>query len=226
MIQSFYSKLGWAVFPYKQVAIEISNRFSPEKASLFTSTKPIKLEDIRELCERDKALMKKRFQSIHDKEKTHITFTSSFPQVSWHLIRTEFMAKILLNKIPQIKGAITESGKSWIYWDHDLRAKELVIIRLVSENHNDAPHSVVEDAEALLTAAVKEAVEWDIPKVCIWNPDKLISDAANKISGGHDGSLQTVYEDRGDHAIPSLRWREDKPVDDVVWDFNEYYAWC
>jgi hypothetical protein len=33
-------------------------------------------------------------------------------------------------------------------------------------------------------------------------------------------------EERDDGSIPSLRWREGRPVDNVVWELNEYYAWC
>lgn len=169
--------------------------------------------------------MIQKFQAIQDKEKTHIAFTPSYSQVSWHLARTEFMAKLLLGTVPEVKGAITQNSNSWIYWDHDLRPAELTIIRIATMDQSN-PEQVLSEVIQLLEAAVNEASEWKLPKIGVWNPDELTTAALKEISERQKGTLDLGFEDREDHAIPSLRWREDKSLNNVVWDSNEYYAWC
>ena len=222
-LQKYYAKLGWAAFPSLYVSINISKEFNREAIKPAASTKRLKLEDIQSLCEQDTAQIKTYIRSIQDKEKTHIALAPTFAQVSWHMRRAEIMADVLLKKNPQIRGAITENRASWLYWDHDLRANELVIIRIVLIDHTNIEATRI-DLRALLEAAIREATEWNIPKVCIWNPDSLCRETVDEIC--REGSLfNAVYEGRDNH-IPSLRWREDKSVEDVVWDFNEYYGWC
>src|ERR1700760_1687969 len=114
------------------VSIEISKEFPHASTQLSTITNPLKLEDLQSLCERDTTQMSNKFQSIQDNEKTRIAFKPSHAQISWHLNRAEFVSNILLQSIPHQKGAITEGGSSWVCWDHDLRASELVIIRMGS----------------------------------------------------------------------------------------------
>jgi hypothetical protein len=216
---------GWSTFPSRIVSIETSIEFAHHALLSTVSTKPLKLDDIQGLCEQDTAQIKRHLQSIQDKEKTHIALAPSFAQVSWHLKRAEFMANILFNKIPHIKGAITKSGSSWLYWDHDLRANELVVLRIVSLDQFSAEEHRA-DVRLLLEAAIKEAAQWEIPKVFIWNPNKLCSEVVDELCGWDERHLlKATYEDRDNH-IPSLRWRGDKSVEDVVWDYNEYYAWC
>jgi hypothetical protein len=215
--------LGWAVYPYKQGIIEIKDIAAITKSN--SLTKPLRLDDLPSLCAKDTDAMVQSFRKIRDKEKTHIAFTPSYAQVAWHLARTEYMSKILLGVVPQFKGAITQSTNSWIYWDHDLRPCELTIIRIATIDRSNT-EQVFSEVTQLLEAAVKEAAEWKLPKIGIWNPDTIVTAALKEVGERQNGTLDILFEDREDHAIPSLRWREDKSLDSVVWDSNEYYAWC
>ncbi|KAK4448920.1 hypothetical protein QBC34DRAFT_485324 [Podospora aff. communis PSN243] len=100
--------------------------------------------------------------------------------------------------------ASTVGGDSWVYWDHDLRENKLKILRAVKGQKDGALAM-----QGLLRAALKEAQEWGLPKVLV---------------GG--GKLALAFDEREDGSIPSLRWKGGESLGDVVWEENEYYAWC
>jgi hypothetical protein len=200
----------------------MNTNFDPKSVSSSTLTRPLKLDEIQPLCDRDIAQMKENLNCTSGNQIIRLAFTPSFKQVSWHLTRAEIMAKAIFSKIPQAKGAITESRQSWIYWDHDLRAQELVIIRLVSLNHMDIEQRKSE-VISLLEAAVREAAEWNLPKVFLWSPDEIVSNAVKTIYRRDE--LSSVFEDGTQH-LPSLRWHAEKSIENVNWEYNEYFAWC
>ena len=125
-----------------------------------------------------------------------------------------------------MKGTITDDGRSWIYWDHNFGEKKMNVQRIAHFEVTEGIEKAVDNVVALLEAAAAQAAQWKLKKVVVWNPDDVISQAAEKLGAKyHDGVVVTAHE-RTDGSIPSLRWKHDQSLQDITWDQNEYYAWC
>lgn len=154
------------------------------------------------------------------------------------------MGKELVDRRPTIKGTIVdaEPGKRvWAIWTRtfgDTPGNNVLhILRLVVENENDfethagtntsGPSKAVDTQQVLAVAAVlqrarKEAADWEMTGVEVWNPSVLVEAAAQKVMPGVD----LMHREEG--SVSSLMWY-DENVDaakDVVWVGNEKYAWC
>jgi hypothetical protein len=190
-------------------------------------TRPLKNDDLPQLCEQDISNLKNRLQAMDATESRHIAFEPSHAQAHWHFAREEFVSQKLFGRVPETKGAITEDGQSWIYWDRNFGEKKVNVQRIVQPGRatHDA-ESAVKSATALLETAVAQAAEWELRKVVVWNPDDLIARAAEALGAKHPHGLAVALEERTDGSIPSLRWKGDESLEKVVWDQNEYYGWC
>jgi hypothetical protein len=180
--------------------------------------------DLGRLCEQDTANLKRRLQSIDTTETEHVAFEPSHAQAQWHFAREEFVSQKLFGRVPEIKGAIADDGQSWMYWDRNFGENKMNIQRIVHPDHNTkgALASII----ALLETAVAETAEWKLKKVVVWNPDDLVSRAAEALGVKHPEQLAVRLEERTDGSIPSLRWTGDKSLEGVTWYQNEYYGWC
>lgn len=152
----------------------------------------------------------------------------------------------LHGKTPKVKGAIagTEKGKRvWCLWTRmwynnnpaEAKGNALHILRLVLENgawEDAAPgleegqaedHSQDAVIAALMAMAQREAEEWKMEHVEIWNPTSAIVSAAQRL----DPSAKVV--DRDEESIASLQWfpEHDGPMAEKIdWIGNEKYGWC
>jgi hypothetical protein len=160
-------------------------------------------------------------------ESQHIAFEPSHSQAHWHFAREEFVSQKLFGRVPEIKGAITEHGQSWIYWDRNFGEKKMNVQRIVQPEQaiNDA-ESAMNSVMALLETAVAQAAEWELQKVVIWNPRDSIARAAEALGIKYPNALVVALAERTDGSIPSLRWNGDLNLEKVIWDQNEYYGWC
>lgn len=244
--RSFYTRLGWPDFPSPQVTIQVQPGFNAgcalggaeAETSLFTDA------DVPSLCEADCALLRAHLERVAasssssssasssspsggEDEKTYIAFLPDYTQISWHFARASYVAEVMRQgREIKNRGAKTRDGESWLYWDHDLRESKLKILRVViGERENDRATATAA-AKALLRAAVKEAQDWDLPKVLVWAPGEAVSLAATELWREGGGKLGVVFDEREDGSIPSLRWKGGEHVERVVWEANEYYAWC
>jgi hypothetical protein len=86
------------------------------------------------------------------------------------------------------------------------------------------PLGLGQSVKLLLSAALKEAVEWGLKKVGIWQPSALLGMAA-VLLWGENPTVKLTFEQREDGSIPSLRWKGGEKME-TVWEDNEYYAWC
>jgi hypothetical protein len=151
----------------------------------------------------------------------------------------------LHGKSPKVKGAIvgSEQGKRiWMYWTRmwynqdpqEVKGNTLHILRLVIEDESHASwegrqngaapsHKHANAIAAMLLMAQKEAAEWKMEEVEIWNPSSETVAAAQRL---HPGAKVV---DRDSESIASLRWypQHDGPVADTIdWIVNEKYGWC
>jgi hypothetical protein len=206
--------------------------------------RPLYASDLPELCAIDEKLLRKTIPMA--KSQVSVALTPDINTVRWHHAREEFVGKELRGKVPEIKGAIvgTEPGKRvWCYWNRmfynpDPQACEentLHILRLVVEERGmftwakastDADMSkYIPAITALFKMAQKEAVEWNMAEVEIWNP----TDATVKAAQALQPEAKVIHRDT--ESISSLMWYgeriKDGPVADYVdWLGNEKYGWC
>lgn len=215
----YYDKLGWPVYPSLQVGLALQGsggRKAPAGVRFLAEN------EIQPLCEADVKAVTEEFEALGRTDgAVHVAFLPTWSQVQWHFTRAGFMAKILHDREIEHRGAITDDGKSWIYWDQDFREKKLKVIRIVTEQSSDK----VGDTVKLLQAATAEAEEWALEKVLVWNPDEATSTAAKSVAASPAESVSIVFDERLDGSIPSLRWKDGKKPE-TAWDHNDYYAWC
>lgn len=158
--------------------------------------------------------------------KPRIAFLPDHGSMDWHHNREEFMSccvRPTLGK-PTVKGTITADGKRWIVWNRDFSVDDpkLYILRVVDLGEDEGRD---EDMVAMLRAAVDEAAKWELKKVCAWNPDNHVLEAAKKVVG-----RDVRVEDRETSSIASLMMYSEEKVgsgpEDVTWVVNEKFAWC
>ncbi|KAL2127207.1 hypothetical protein VTI74DRAFT_11108 [Chaetomium olivicolor] len=220
----YYTRLGWKDFRSPQVLFTLGEDFiAPDTERVML----LRDGEIPALCERDVAAVKEQFRRLAEAEdgKTHVTFLPTTEQLTWHFARDAYVCKTLRDREVVNRGAKTVDGASWIYWDHDLREKKLKILRIVIRQEDSAVKKT-EDVKMLLVAALKEAKDWKLAKVLVWNPGKDISVVATELWHDLGPEVQVVFDEREDGSIPSLRWKGGKELEDVVWECNEYFAWC
>lgn len=178
--------------------------------------------------------------------QTQVTFIPDLQTYQWHHAREEFVAKELLGRVPVVKGAKvgTEPGKRvWCVWtrtfgDHEAE-NVLHILRLAIEGEteskrpkkrfegklgdlNASSSEQVLAAASVLYMAQREAAEWKMQQVWLWNPTPWTMLAARELHP----SVRII--ERETESITSLRWHgvEPKVGLDVEWVTNEKYGWC
>lgn len=165
--------------------------------------------------------------------------------MQWHHAREELVGMEVHGKTPKVKGAIigAEGKRVWCYWTRmfynsnptEAKGNTLHILRLVIEddnweqsasrdmNGNSDDHSHDTAIAALMAAAQKEAEEWKMEHVEIWNPSNATVSAARRL----DPNVKVT--DRDTESIASLQWfpEHDGPVAEKIdWISNEKYGWC
>ncbi|KFA71614.1 hypothetical protein S40288_03671 [Stachybotrys chartarum IBT 40288] len=224
----FYTKLGWRDFRSPQVTITLDDGFTPPDApSSGVKVRLLDEADVAALCDKDVAAVTQRFDALaqHADGRTHIAFLPTFTQMAWHFARDTYNARDMLSRSVTHRGAATADGASWLYWDHDVRERKLKILRVVTDPAASAEQRAA-DVVALVWAAVAEASDWGFPSVLAWSPGAEVCDAALAVWRGGAGKVVVRFDEREAGSIPSLRWREGRDVGDIVWEDNEYYAWC
>ncbi|KAK7740720.1 hypothetical protein SLS53_005188 [Cytospora paraplurivora] len=225
----YYANLGWDVFPSDQATIYLqSGDFSVSQPA----ARYLTLEELMPLCDQDVAQVKTKFQRLaSDHHKTHVAFSPSYAQISWLLVREQFMAGILFKREIERRGAISSNGRSWIYWEHDWRGKQLKVLKIVNlESDPETGVTVMDEAKIwdiveLLQAAAAEAAEWGLQKVLLWNPDDNTTRGIKGFHNYHAEEADVVFDERNS-SIPSLRWKGGRGKDDTIWEDNYYYCWC
>lgn len=169
--------------------------------------------------------------------------------IGWHHAREEFVAAELFGpsrKPPEVKGALVQlpdgkdgsaagSRRAWCYWTR-VWSKEnsaedpnvLHILRLVVEGEDEdgeqgGNEEVVEAVAKLFRATRREARDWGMREVWLWNPAEFAVTAAKRAMDGE--GVKVV--DREEESITSLRWYGAPEMEGKVeWICNEKYGWC
>lgn len=197
--------------------------------------------DLAELCAIDENLLRSKMEKLSSgPSQVRVTFIPDLQTYQWHHAREEFVSEELLGRVPGVKGAMVggEPGKRvWCVWTRIFGDNEaenvLQILRLVIEGETesfegkfadlkDSSKEQVLAAASVLYRAQREATEWTMPQVLLWNPTPWTVLAVRELHA----SAQII--DREKDSITSLRWHEVEPKDglDVKWVTNEKYSWC
>lgn len=135
--------------------------------------------------------------------------------------RAYFNASKLLGKVTEHRGAITESGTSWIYWYHDFRKQQLAVLRIHIPEEPDQRQP--EQLTGLLLDALQEASAWELPKVTVWDANPVVLQALDLLKDRHAVEVTSGQRDR--RSIPSLRWKGGDGAKNITLHCNEFYAW-
>lgn len=238
-MQEFYAAHGWK--PFSSSHISLGAKSEPPFG--LPSVQALKSTDLAYLCEADEHSL---LSQISKSAKPTVALVPDLATMSWHHAREDFVAKELLDRTPDVKGAIvtTEQGlQAWCIWTRvwaspgDKHGHTLYILRLVVEDGNETSQPdfspateegvaavqsspAVQAVAALFAAAQKEAAEWDMRTVEFWNPNNVALAAARKVDE------KISVEAREKESICSLRWYGKGNVEDVEWVCNEKFAWC
>lgn len=246
--KTFYAAAGWEPFQSSHVSVPATCEMRPKGVP---EARPLYAGDLAELCKVDERITRESLKgSERVRDKTFVVVVPDVETVSWHHAREDFVAQEFHGSVPRVKGAILgdEVGKRvWCYWTRmwynaDPKASEgntLHILRLVVEEYGmfdwERPSSSEVEAEmkrkyapviaGLLHLAQKEAKEWRMAHVELWNPTPTVVEAARLLDP------ETKVVDRETESIASLRWYGEKQGDRKVADYvdwlgNEKYSWC
>jgi hypothetical protein len=220
--QEYYAKLGWAVFPMTVVSLKLQ---AGDSTSASSNVELLDKEAIKNLCDRDVAQLTKELMQTQSGKSLCMAFEPSYESLSWHFARAEYTGQILREQVPTVYGAINQAKNSWIYWFHDFRAGELLILRVVLPAMKD--DQVKADLEELLSAAVSEAEKWGMESVKVKDADgKEVGKAALALQGKQTGRFKVDFVQSTEFGVPSLRLQDGRSSKAVKWLCNEYYAWC
>ncbi|KAK4228560.1 hypothetical protein QBC38DRAFT_474699 [Podospora fimiseda] len=229
--KGFYAKHGWGVFESGHV------EFKPEKSEGGETQKVKKIgyHELAELCCVDEKLMRERLRKLGREQKdkrVHVAIIPELDQMLWHLMREDFMTKSIFGegRIPQVKGAVYgEKGKRvWAVWTRGyygglekMEGNTLHILRVVIEDEQGIDETeLMEGIRTIVRIAQNEALEWRSETVQMWNPDKKLKGAIERMG------IEYEYVDRDKDSIASLMWYGEEGIDQVDWVANEKYAWC
>ncbi|KAF6229090.1 hypothetical protein HO133_007204 [Letharia lupina] len=240
--KKFYSKFGWKSFPSSHIALA---PMSSESESALSGARPLRADDLKELCSWDEQLLRADIARDVPRKKIRVALIPDLKTMQWHHAREEFAGREMLGREPDIKGAhadCEDSSQVWCIWTRTFGSTEagntLNILRFFIDGENDAVRDESEagddltdlkstdqaklhGAVAVLHAAQVEAARWEMKDVQIWNPSSLIVLAARQI----EPSTKLIHRD--DESIASLRWHgEPEERTKVEWVGNEKYAWC
>lgn len=185
----------------------------------------LKTEHLEDLCRQDfEALATEFARPSKTDDEIRVAFTPTVQQIEWHLVREDYMAKTLFEREKStIRGAISETRRVWIIWHFDLVEKKSKIQRIVILDKEERERNVTEIA-ALLRFAQWQAKARGIDHVIIWNPCDEVQQAGQLVAENFDGTRAEVVD--RDSSIPALRRRNEESTFKIVWEHNEYYAWC
>ncbi|KAF2189578.1 hypothetical protein K469DRAFT_700800 [Zopfia rhizophila CBS 207.26] len=246
--KEFYAEYGWEPFNSVHVSVPAGMSKNIDLKGI-PSAQPLYEDDLEELCKLDEALIRKSLESRANNSNTAVALIPDIETIRWHHAREDFVGTELHSKAPKVKGAIvgSEKGKRiWCYWTRmwynqnpkEAKGNTLHLLRLVIEdearsnwegsgtnhvNGSSADHKHDDAIAALLLMAQREAQEWNMEEVEVWNPTSATVSAAQML----DPNAAVVNRDK--ESITSLKWfppHEGHVAESIDWIGNEKYGWC
>ncbi|KAE9366350.1 hypothetical protein N431DRAFT_472896 [Stipitochalara longipes BDJ] len=234
--KKFYSGIGWKVLEgSRHLDFPVMSEDRLEKGESMGAT-PLLEGDLKELCEDDEAMLKKSM-AMGDGAKIGMVIVPDIKHMAWHHVREDFICEKLFRKAPEVRGAMAgEPGKRvWVTWtrkydsnpDNTEAGNILYILRLAVEGLDsegqvgeDRREEVKENLKAVIESARREAKEWKLSVVRLWDPKPLVRELLKETR------LDFVEKEREEAGIASLRLNDGVCEGGLEWLANERYAWC
>ncbi|XXG95024.1 hypothetical protein Hte_001284 [Hypoxylon texense] len=221
-VGEFYVSKGWNVLDAFQSTVAVPPPIPREQLDGLPETRPLTIDDLPDLCERDVENLKNDFRRSKPAADTILAAVlPTSPLISWLQSRADFMNAKTHGKVPETKGTICESADSWMYWYHDLRHSKLVIQR-VKLPERQSETAATETLAKLLLDTLDEAAKWELQKVVLWNPGLELRNAMDFLAAKM--KIDVTNEKRENSEIPCLRWRDGEKLSATIWP-NEFYGW-
>ncbi|KAI9842190.1 MAG: hypothetical protein M1837_007403 [Sclerophora amabilis] len=200
--KKFYASYGWHPFPSSHIALPVPDGQTTPNPPV-PSSRAIYARDLPELCRADQDLLRRDLASHISDRRILVAIIPDAETMRWHHAREDFVGRCILNKSPEVKGAIIGNkvgSRAWCIWTRvwsdDINSKDsdnkLFILRLVVEGDNAAARVIETGANAtvsrevdandkrqremitsLLLAAQAEAAQWALKEVHMWNPTRM-----------------------------------------------------
>lgn len=242
--KKFYARLGWHPFPDNNMHVELEVRTE----TTAYEARALQAEDLEKLCEEDQDMVRRRMASGSVQGQVQMMLVPDHDHMLWHHKKEEFVCDRLLEKRPTVKGAIAgaQGNRIWATWTHRFYGdpklassdNTLYILRLVQEDQGTLNDVVSDERQsgistqrsetqtdllsAVLRRAQAEAAEWNLGRVILWHPTRLVSDLIQR------SGLRYRLIEREHEGIASLLWHgKGSGKDDALdWIGNEKFAWC
>ena len=139
----FYAKLGWKLYPSKQVSFDTTDKVRQcDLVSL------IRLEEVSELI------------SMQDRVTDKFIVPVTFEKIDWLFTRSKFYAK---EKNLEIEYCGARYMQEYILWMHDFKEDKMMILYSKFDTR--------EGAMKLIEAGIIESQRCELKTVCIWEPE-------------------------------------------------------
>jgi hypothetical protein len=154
----------------------------------------------------------------------HYAFVPKGDLMAWHIKREDLNASLIHGHWKtRFRGALAASRRAWIIWHFDEVPGKLVIQRIVTLDKDEHERNIQELA-ALIRFAQWVAKGSGVMTALIWNPDDAAIAAAELLASAYDQMRMKIEDRQG--SLAAVRKRFGEPMDGMVWNANEYYAWC
>ncbi|CAG8438311.1 7703_t:CDS:2 [Dentiscutata heterogama] len=213
---NFYSKLGWKIFPHKEIKFKVEDKyFAPlNHSKLIVSINQSNLESV---VIKDCEFIKNDLKKLNKKS---LVILPTKPAFDWIFQKTKLYSKLhsdindprqfgamILNKNNDENEELLER---FIMWSHDFKENRLLILRFRS----DSPFT----SRLLIQQAMQEASKFQFKQIILWNPDLSLFNIENDLNI-FDGEVAERTE-----SLPYLSWYADDD-DNVDWMLIERYSW-
>ncbi|EHL00121.1 putative Lysine acetyltransferase [Glarea lozoyensis 74030] len=218
--KKYYANLGWKVFPSSHLSLPAipptttngHNEINGTSSSNSTAT-PLTQEDFPDLLKQDLDLLTKQVKTtaIATKKPSFAIIPDS-ETIQWHHLRQTFMLSKLFptRAAPTINGAISTGApgsRIWIIFSRvfygpltDAAAgNKFYVLRLVVEDERVSDENA-EKLAAVLRVAQREAGEWELKSVAVWNVSGVVKELLGKTG------MQWEEVEREEDSIASLMW--------------------
>ncbi|KAG8163503.1 hypothetical protein KVR01_006800 [Diaporthe batatas] len=221
-IGDFYAKRGWGPLPAFESTLTCATNATFDRPPSLPGTRVLTPTDVDTLCARDVESVKvvmRQMQTSTGQRLAAVSPTADLINLLQE--RANFMALKQFGKPTEHRGAISESGDSWLYWYHDFRKGQLAVLR-IHLSHGFAGRQP-EQLVSLFLDALEEAAAWALPKVTVWDANPVVLEALDLLEDRH--AVKVTNGQRQQRSIPSLRWRGDDGSKTACLHCNEFYAW-
>ncbi|CAG8798779.1 1497_t:CDS:1, partial [Racocetra persica] len=211
----FYSRLGWKIFPHKEIRFKVDNKFLAASADSEMIV-AINQSNLESVVNKDSEFIKKELMKLNKKS---IVILPTKPAFDWLFQKTKFYSRYHAStEDPRLFGAIILKEKNeneemlerFIMWNHDFSENELLIVRFRSDS--------LYMTQLLIQQAMQEANKFQFNRIILWNPDLKLFNISKDLNV-FDGEVVERTE-----SLPYLKWYAGDE-DNVDWILIEKYSW-